>query len=215
MSRATYANLFGEIGTAFGSGNGVTTFTLPDFRSSVFGDVGQKIINNTFLPANIDTATDLITLPNIDHLFTGTPIVFSTTGTVPVGLVAGTTYFTIKLTSATIKLASTISNAKAGIAVNITTTGIGTHTLTVTLTNRTLGLNVGEEEHLLVVNEMPDHSHVYTRYSSLIAVNISGTATNMWQSTLSQSSTSAGGNITHNIMQPTLFGGSTFIFSGV
>lgn len=32
VSRTTYANLFAAIGTAFGSGNGSTTFNLPDLR---------------------------------------------------------------------------------------------------------------------------------------------------------------------------------------
>jgi microcystin-dependent protein len=32
VSRTTYADLFAVIGTAFGSGNGSTTFNLPDFR---------------------------------------------------------------------------------------------------------------------------------------------------------------------------------------
>lgn len=32
VSRSTYADLFAEIGVAFGAGNGTTTFNLPDFR---------------------------------------------------------------------------------------------------------------------------------------------------------------------------------------
>jgi microcystin-dependent protein len=32
ISRTTYANLFAAIGTTFGSGNGSTTFTIPDLR---------------------------------------------------------------------------------------------------------------------------------------------------------------------------------------
>ena len=35
VSRTTYADLFGVIGTSFGSGNGSTTFNLPDMRESV------------------------------------------------------------------------------------------------------------------------------------------------------------------------------------
>lgn len=33
VSRVTYASLFSVIGTLYGSGNGYSTFTLPDFRS--------------------------------------------------------------------------------------------------------------------------------------------------------------------------------------
>ena len=113
VSRTTYDTLFNVIGTAFGSGDGSTTFTLPDFRSSVFGDVGQKIISNTFEPTDINITSDVITLTNIDHLYTGTPIVFSTTGTVPSPLVNGNTYYVIKESATTIRLATTVSNAKA------------------------------------------------------------------------------------------------------
>jgi microcystin-dependent protein len=39
VSRTTYANLFGVIGTTFGAGNGSTTFNLPDLRwASRMGD---------------------------------------------------------------------------------------------------------------------------------------------------------------------------------
>ena len=36
VSRTTYKNLFAVIGTAFGAGNGSTTFNLPDFRNKTF-----------------------------------------------------------------------------------------------------------------------------------------------------------------------------------
>src|SRR5690242_494962 len=35
VSRATYATLFGVIGTTYGTGDGSTTFNLPDFRGRV------------------------------------------------------------------------------------------------------------------------------------------------------------------------------------
>ena len=43
-------------------------------------------------------------------------------------LTAGTTYFIIKVTTETFKLATTIANANAGTAINITDAGTGTHT---------------------------------------------------------------------------------------
>ena len=130
-------------------------------------------------------------------------------------MVAGTTYYVIKDSATTIRLASSVSNAKAGTDINITTVGTGTHTVTVTLSNRTLGSDIGEEAHLLTVSEMPDHNHSYTRNNILSDVNITGSATSTWRQTASDTTGSAGGNNTHNIMQPTLFAGSTFIFTGV
>ena len=35
VSRTTYATLFARLGTAFGAGNGTTTFNLPDYRGRV------------------------------------------------------------------------------------------------------------------------------------------------------------------------------------
>lgn len=34
ISRTTYANLFSLLGTAYGAGNGTTTFNVPDFRGA-------------------------------------------------------------------------------------------------------------------------------------------------------------------------------------
>lgn len=45
VARETYADLFGEIGTTFGEGDGSTTFNLPDFRGRFIqganGDLGE------------------------------------------------------------------------------------------------------------------------------------------------------------------------------
>lgn len=40
ISRTDYADLFSVIGTAFGSGDGTTTFNLPDARGRVLGAIG-------------------------------------------------------------------------------------------------------------------------------------------------------------------------------
>lgn len=48
VSRTTYAALFAAIGTAFGAGNGTTTFNLPDLRGRV--PVGRDNMGGT--PAN-------------------------------------------------------------------------------------------------------------------------------------------------------------------
>ena len=62
---------------------------------------------------------------------TGTPVVLTTTGTLPAGLSLSTTYFIIRVDqgAGTFKLATTIANANAGTAINITDTGSGTHTM--------------------------------------------------------------------------------------
>lgn len=43
ISRTTYADLFAVIGTAFGAGDGSTTFNLPDCRGRVLGAIGTGV----------------------------------------------------------------------------------------------------------------------------------------------------------------------------
>lgn len=82
---------------------------------------------NTTDTFTADAATDICTtstsLPN-----TGTAVYLTTTGTLPAGLSTSTVYFIIKVTSTTFKLATTIANANASTAINITDAGTGTHT---------------------------------------------------------------------------------------
>lgn len=40
VSRSVYADLFALIGTSFGSGDGTSTFNLPDFKGRLFGCIG-------------------------------------------------------------------------------------------------------------------------------------------------------------------------------
>lgn len=55
---------------------------------------------------------------------------FTTTGTLPTGLSLATTYFLIYVTDTTFKVATSLANAIAGTAIDITSTGTGTHTVT-------------------------------------------------------------------------------------
>lgn len=83
----------------------------------------------TFADGNVSVATDVITITS--HGFkNGVKVAATSSGTLPAGLSA-TNYFVIYLTTDTISLASSLANAEAGTAVNITAAaGGGTHTLT-------------------------------------------------------------------------------------
>jgi len=109
------------------------------------------------------------------------------------------------------------------------------------LTNRTIGSYVGEENHTLITAEMPVHNHVinisdpghvhqfYGRYGSDYLSTTSGSTTfgawfegtnlNTNTSTsstgISSSSNNTGSGSSHNNIQPTLFTGNLFIYSGV
>lgn len=83
----------------------------------------------TFAIGDVNTTTDVITLPDATVFTTGTPMIFASSGAVPTGLTAGTTYYAINLSSTTIKVATSALNATLGIAVDITATGSGSHRL--------------------------------------------------------------------------------------
>jgi microcystin-dependent protein len=79
------------------------------------------------------------------------------------------------------------------------------------LTNRTMGQSIGEENHTLTIAEMPAHTHnvgqSFFLQSGSNSTNVPGSG--------NTPSSSIGGGGAHNIMQPTLFAGNTFIYAGV
>lgn len=84
-----------------------------------------------FLPYSVTTTginatTDVFTVADATKFPTGVGVIFSSTGTVPTGLAAGTIYYAINTSSTTFKVATTPANATAGTAVDITDTGTGT-----------------------------------------------------------------------------------------
>ena len=81
------------------------------------------------------------------------------------------------------------------------------------LTTRTAGQLIGAETHTLTIAQMPAHTHSSN-------VNIGGTtgggATVQSNGVTSVPTTSStGGGLSHNNMQPTIFLGNTFIYAGV
>jgi len=146
----------------WGRGDGSTTFNLPDIRSVVpIGKASSApTIALTFDDSLVSTGDDTITVPDKFFPAQGQTVVLSTTGTLPTGLSAGT-YYVIRASATTIKLAANQANANAGTAIDITAaSGGGVHTMTVTLSTHTvIGKRLGEEEHGLSDAEMPSHTH--------------------------------------------------------
>ena len=83
----------------------------------------------TWATTAVDIVNDTITI-NSHGLSTGQPCGLSTTGTVPSGLTALTTpYYVIVINSNKIELASSLANALAGTAIDLTTVGTGVGSL--------------------------------------------------------------------------------------
>jgi microcystin-dependent protein len=219
VSRTDYPEAFVVFGTTHGAGDGSTTFTEPNFMGAVAGYAGERVDTFNFLPTDISTSADVITVPASSNLNSGDKVVFTTTGTVPNGITLGSSYTVTRVSETTIKL-STFSTANttfhAGTYINFLTSGNGTgtgiHTLTKTLTTRNIGDYVGEETHINTELETAPHEHTIDADSGS---GIGGSSTsdrvlrnadgNQQDVSSGRSTNPAGGGRSHNNMQPTVF----------
>ncbi len=91
-------------------------FTVASSAAKTFTSAGVDIINNT--------------VNSVAHGFaTGRKIALTTGGTLPTGLTA-TDYWMIRVDVDTLKFAASLSDAMAGIAIDLTAIGTGTSTMT-------------------------------------------------------------------------------------
>lgn len=213
ISRTTYSGLFAVLGTRYGAGDGSTTFNLPSSAGRALVAAGTGTVAETFAATAVNITTGVITVAsNTEKWFTGRKVRITTTTTLPGGLAANTDYFVIRDSATTIRLASSIANAVAGTAINITSQGSGTHTITHSFTARALGDLGGEEAHALTVAEMPSHTHTFTAIQS--------TGGSQWMQNdssygaVSTTTDATGGSGAHNIMQPYQVE-NLFIYTGV
>lgn len=91
----------------------------------ILNDISAK----SFATTDVNTSTDTITETSHNY-YTGLVGQVSSSGSLPGGLSTSTDYYVIKLTANTYQLASSLANANAGTAVNLTSVGSGTHTFT-------------------------------------------------------------------------------------
>ena len=172
---------------------------LPLTKGRATAGAGTGTVNLTF---TADSGTDLLTFQSNQVFYTGTAFtVANSGGALPTPLAAATTYYAIYQSATTIKVATTLANAIAGTAIDITANGSGTNTATITLTARALGEYVGEETHGVTISEMPSHTHSYNQIVTG-PTGIQGGATDGDQAS---ATSGAGGSTAHNNMQPTTF----------
>lgn len=93
-----------------------------------------QIQSETIATTAVDTTNNIITVASAP--VTGTPLLYyASSGTVLGGLQEGICYFCIKVSSTTIKLATSLKNALAGTAIDLTGTGNNSQKLKIFNTN--------------------------------------------------------------------------------
>ncbi len=126
-------------GTAVVTAGKLTSVTITD-QGTGYTSVPTVAIHaataadfNSASTSVVIVSTDIITLSSAEvaALATGDAVTYSAgSGTAIAGLTTATVYYVIEDTSTTIKLATTVDNANAGTAIDLTEVGVGTHTLT-------------------------------------------------------------------------------------
>lgn len=194
--------------TGSGTHSVYNKFQVPDFRGLMPMGAGTGSLTFNFATTDINTGTEVITVPSNTSLYTGQPIVYTTSGTVAGDLVASTTYYAIRLSATTISIADSLALALAGTAHNLTGTGSGTHTFTIPLTARSVGERGGNENHSHVAAENAPHTHGVTIPTAGDQTGAGTTIPNDIDSTPSQSvavtSASQGSGTAFSLINPYL-----------
>jgi microcystin-dependent protein len=197
--------------------DGVEAFTI-DASGNITGAAAAQIqaVGDTFYVAS-QSSTNLSAATTY-YVISCTPGSTFTVSTTPGGSIAGAnnsgtgtgnrtnarTYYIIRVSDTSFKLAFSQDNAVVGTAMDITGTGSGDTVFSAILSSRTLGEAGGEEEHTLTVAEMPPHTHAhqaFTQSSSGAALTVGATDGTSTQDTTPQTG-SAGGGGSHNTIPP-------------
>lgn len=117
----------------------VTTVTTTTAQSTT-NTLGQSDTFTADAGTDVCTWTSTANIPS--NILTGTRVQLTTSGTLPGGLATATNYYVIVVSGTTFKLATSYANAVAGTAIDITTAGTGTQTVTWLLPRYTNGAGV-------------------------------------------------------------------------
>ncbi len=185
----------------FGAGDGSATFNVPDVRGRNRIGAGQSQIAVSIDSASVSDTNDDFTIPsNVDTWITGMKVQLTTSaGDLPAPLLVATDYWVIRTSDTTIQLAATLADAQNGTQIDLTDVGSGVHTLTHVLSQRDLGDRGGEEGHAMSINELISHTHSSTTTNN---GNTSPGGAFPIPLTISQTTSSTGGNVAMNNMQP-------------
>jgi hypothetical protein len=118
----------------------VDLLSYATLTNATISTVGTKTLVNTE-NVTFSSSSGLLMTTVADYADL-TPVSFTTTGALPTGLVAGTIYWTIRVSATTSRLATSLTNAVATTAIAFTDAGSGTNTMTVRLPRYSDGAGV-------------------------------------------------------------------------
>ena len=213
-----YADLYSLIGDTFGSASS-GFFKLPDTRGRVLGNV-QQSTGTSYYCVGDETGTETHTLtidempehnhgitdPGHAHVITDPGHAHATTD--PGHNHTGTTDSAGDHTHS--------SNAVGGQGNYGLTIADGTNTSSATDSSQG-ELNVWTVPGALSINTNGAHTHTFTSNTNTtgVSVNTNTTGVSVNTNTTGITTQNTGGSLPHNNMQPTLFIGNTFMYSGV
>jgi microcystin-dependent protein len=203
VSRTTYAPLYALIGDTYGSGDGSTTFNIPDLQGRFplgrATSAPTKSLSFSSRSSNTIIVTG-ISAHALNEIQTGQAVLYAAPSGAISGLAHNTTYYFIRVSDTSFKLATSVANANAGTEITLSSDGAGAQSFTISLTARPLGQSGGEETHAISDLEMPSHTHQMPKTS---ATGTGDGYTNDDNTTsFSAATSSAGGDTPHNNMPP-------------
>lgn len=205
VSRSTYAALFSITSTTFGTGDGSTTFNVPNLTNRVplGAGTGTRVATFASRASNVLTVTGLTSAAN-NEFITGQAVTYHTSGSVITGLSNDTVYYVIRTGNLTFSLATTLANAQIATVISLSGDGSGIQTFTLTFTTRTLGDMGGEENHAMSSTELLSHTHTLNNAGALWGAGSSAAAPGSGSSNSvgDVTANTSGGNAAMNVMQP-------------
>lgn len=112
--------------------SGIKLWTIQNYTVPLVANQNRYSIGNVKIRSGTATITNAspAVITYVGHGFIyGSPVVFTTTGALPTGLTAGTTYYVLTTPTAD---TFTVSATVGGVAVNTSSAGSGVHTCTTT-----------------------------------------------------------------------------------
>lgn len=176
VSRTVYSDLYAKIGTAFGSGDGSTTFNLPDYRGMLL----RGLINIPAVTGTGTAASNNATF-NSHGLRTGMRVRM-TSGALS-GLSTGTNYWAIRIDANTLAFATTQALATAASPTKITLSGANSAVIqqwmdpdstsrVAAQTGGNTGANIGSHQD----DQFNSHSHRSKILANAVAGSLAGVA---------------------------------------